>query len=228
VPAKISFKFTKNNKALANEIASHFSKTKLLPKLRQIKGELQSVIPRMIVDKIKEGDVWQGLAGNKVGDRILDLQAVLGIEDPGQVLSELESVLLESIKVKVKEDRSKGGRHSLLIGIVNKGDANRITGVSGGSYISDQSGETINWMEWIMFGRSDPVSKSLVYAGSGDSNISLENFISKSRTGRALMIGDGGWDIRDHISTENFIVEAFQDGTLFNEVKNIIISRLKG
>ena len=194
---------------LQRKLSGHVRKEFIRPTIARMIHELQDIIPQFIVDKIIESEVWQGLLGAFSGDPILDLQAVLGIEDVS-VLDALSHFLLNEIKV---QRISIDGHVALQIGIISQTAFNQLLNADFGSYISDTSDEPINWLNWILTGLSDPIFATLIFRNS-----------PTSRTGRAVMaIHTGSWDIQQHVNAsidDNFIVRTVNDN--IDEILDII------
>lgn len=185
---------------LRRKLSAHIRKEFIRPAIAGMVNELQNIIPQFIVDKIMESEVWQGLSGAFPGDPILDLQAVLGIEDVG-VLDNLADFLLKEIRIqRINID----GHAALQIGIISQTAFNQLLSADFGSYISDASDEKINWLNWILTGLNDPIFATLIFRNS-----------PTSRTGRAVMaIHTGSWDIQEHVNAsidDNFIVKTVND-----------------
>lgn len=185
------------------------------PALNQLLSEYRSdgTIARMIVDKVKEGKTWESLLGGYAGLRVADLQAVLGLEDPDSALDELEYMLLDSISIR-KLNRVLPG----IIITIQDSAFSRLINADFASYISDRSGASIDWLEWLLLGEA----KISSYRINFDLDVKES---ARSRSGRALMEPrrGGSWSIRPSIvamgtSGSNFLIEAFSDGSLQNKI----------
>jgi hypothetical protein len=202
--------------SLSARLKKHLLKEYINPAIKETVEELQLTIPGLIIRKIKSSDVWGAIAGEEAGSEERDLQAVLGIIDPNSRLAYLERALLRIITVKV----IKGSRPGIEIGVIKDSDVINLVSANFGQYVSGPSGEVIPWLEWLLL---------------GDGHVSgyhIEFGRFKSRSGRARMEEEGNWSIKPSLrafgigSGENFLTEAFRDGELIRQIRDIVFPRL--
>lgn len=155
-----------------------------------------------------------------------ELLAELGIPNVHQRLENILAVIRDNIEVMAIPVQTRGKRlvGGLTIGILRSG-FDDILSLSDASYVSQPSGETIPWLQWLI--------------GEGDRIIVLNFHVqydlssterARSRTGLALMVKGGGWRVPPEYSGTyegNFLTRAFNAIEVEAAIANIMSQEIQ-
>lgn len=200
---------------LAKTIDNVISKDIIPKAIKKATPIIKSRIGDLVVQFVQNSPEFKGLSGDFAGDVFTDLQAVLGIENPNDVLPEMLNFIKESVNVVIQP-------RNISITVLNEAQQQQMVNEPWAKYVSEPSGETISWLEWLMTGQSDPVGVSILYGGI----ISARGI--DSRTGRAIMVSDptSSFEVSDYIGDRNWISDALNNEEFKSSVFTVIGSSL--
>lgn len=190
----------------------------IIPKLDgKVRDAVRPIIPSLVIDALRQTDVYRGIRGDFAGNPQLDVQAHMGLtkSTADEALNQIEKVILNSIKVN--RNRESG------LEIIAQNTEQIITNLPIGTYESyDLSGKNtgylIPWLEWLMEGEGS------VQAFIDWNSPSVES----SRSERAIMINRASsqnWDVRAYAfgqHDQNFVLRALSDPNFINAATKII------
>ncbi len=154
--------------------------------------------------------VGQSFYGKFEADKERDVVAHIGLtpEDADRFKKEIEDSLKDAIKIS--PTRRRGPHLSFEINAENIG--NKLENEVEGSYISEESGEVIPWLDWLLNGGH--VNATIKF--EADLKGGFRN--SNPRSGRAIMVnfaGKGYWSTDNYLnfskSGDNFVVDMTTD-----------------
>lgn len=194
-------------------------KSKLNAALRLASPVIRRRVGQVCQELIRRTDEYLSLING-------ELMGELGIPDAEARMDRILATIARSVEVAVIPVTVQNGKLTggLLIKMI-RSDFEDILQLSGASYVSQPSGETVPWLEWLI--------------GSGDQIVVFTHKIIKdlsdaqkdrSRTGKALMIPGSGWRVPPQYSgtfQDNFILRAFSVVEVERVLSQIIEEEIK-
>jgi hypothetical protein len=194
-------------------------------------------VAKLILDEVMSTIEWSGLMGDEAWNVQYDLQAILGVEDPGPVMDRLLWHLRRSIRIEAiypekvfgpdteftqfaKEYIGENAPFGVIVGFAQNRFLNRILDnqITGSVYVSPRSGEPIAWLQWAISENSPTFENWDIVWGNSQTDYSgkvhpKQDFFN-SRSGRAIMMPTkDSWNISQHLqgsSKVNWVVDAVQ------------------
>jgi len=192
--------------------------------LRRVRESLNIIRPELSEKFVEAYDrtlLHQALIGDFSGNKEFDLPAHLGFgRDPAPSAIDVDSQIRFGLSevLQVTPIRRSYGKFSFNITVV--GFQEILQSQLDGSYITEK-GDIINWLEWLLEGIGDIDGYSIRF----DYELKNVNIGSISRSGRAIMVKDGGgWSVGDYTfaENENFIIDILNDLTWQEDAQNIV------
>ena len=163
------------------------------------RASLSKLIIPEIIKSVRESKVFRGIMGDFAGKESgLDLQAEFGLTnaDSSSFESELMSSLQTGSSIIIErattfQNTKNATKSRLKINPYNPTYDDKIKSFSSGSHKSrvDDTGETINWLEWTLDNSHDVDSDYRITYRVG----SFSELFSRSK--RAIMIKGSGYDL---------------------------------
>lgn len=198
--------------------------------LNQCLPLLNSFVKEQFLSYFADSDVWRGLIGDFAGDPDMDLQAQLGVplDIVYDAYEEIGTVIELSLEVSKPIINTSDKSISFNLDFPNINEY--ISNIPSNAYISNKSGENIPWISWLLFG-GNVEGYSIKYIGYGESGRLDKSIQLYSRTGRALMINDGGsWSTQDFLGfdeAQGIVSYILQDDKFVEGIENFMENCLR-
>jgi hypothetical protein len=156
-----------------------------------------------------------------------ELMAELGLANPQEKLNAVvgrvkQSIEVAAVPVQIRGSSLIGGMSGYMV----REDFEDVLALAEASYVSQPSGERIEWLDWLLKGGDQILvfSHQITYDLSSDQK-------ARSRSGEALMIpGGAGWRVPAEFSgnqQSNFLTRAFDGAEVERLITDIVVSEVE-